>query len=71
MILKTMVTECDFSGKTFDEPVEGGHCFARGATGRVCWVMSICDEFAQENGWEYNTLEEIEAWANEEGYLDY
>lgn len=50
MVIKGMVPECDFTGKKYDPPVDGGHCVAKGATGRHCVVMFIGpEEIARQN----------------------
>ena len=63
MYIAGKVTECDFSGKTYDKPVEGAHALARGATGRVCCVMYVGPEYLAEQGIKLSTREEAERWA--------
>lgn len=75
MFVLAPVTECDFTGERFESPVQGIHCFSRGATGRVCCVMyGGPEQLARWGGPEKAaTLEEVQAWAESEpgGYLDY
>lgn len=66
MVIYGPVVECDFTGKTYNAPVDGGHCLVRGATGRVCCTMHVGPEYLEQSGWEISTREEAEAWA-----LDY
>lgn len=74
MMIEKMVAECDFTGNKFDTPVPGFYIFARGATGRVCHVLTVSKE-AVPSGWEsgVTTLEGVREWAEsvEGGYLDY
>lgn len=44
-----MVTTCDLRTIDYDEPVEGAHIIARGATGRWCCVMWVGPEYLDEN----------------------
>ena len=39
MIIRQKVTECDFTGEKYSNPVDGVGYIARGATGRHCVVM--------------------------------
>ncbi len=63
MYLKAKVRECDFTGEKYDEPVDGAHCFARGATGRWCCVMYMGPAKLRESGIEpLSEREFIAAW---------
>jgi hypothetical protein len=69
------VNHCDFEDKDYPDFVEGIHFFARGATGRVCWVMSMgpdCEGF-QKYLETAVSVEQLEAWAESVpgGWLDY
>ena len=71
MYIKDQLNYCDICN---EKDVEGFHFFARGATGRVCHVLDMCQECTSipaDN--EGHTLEEVTAWAESEpnGYLDY
>lgn len=44
MYIKSNVSECDFSGRVYDRPVQGADCLAQGATGRWCCVMTCGPE---------------------------
>lgn len=72
MILEALIKECDYTGKKYAEPVMGYHLFARGATGRVCCVVTASKE-AYDVQPKTMTLEEIEKIAESVpgGYLDY
>jgi hypothetical protein len=66
---------CDFENKSYFPFTEGIHFFARGATGRVCWVMSMgpdCEGF-QKYKETAVSVEQLEAWAEDYrgGWLDY
>lgn len=73
MMIKALVNDCDFTGRKYPAPVWGAHCFARGATGRVCLVMTMGPEYVAEHDPKLSSDEELEAWANDApgGYLDY
>ena len=67
MYIKQMVTECDFTDRKYDKPVEGAGVVAQGATGRWCVVMWAGPEFVQENN--LTVLEPAEAEARIENEL--
>ena len=52
MYMEGKVTECDFTDSHYDEPVDGAHVLARGATGRWCCVMWAGPEYLAENNIE-------------------
>ena len=58
-----------------DETREAYLCFARGATGRVCFVMCYCADCGGQtfSSGEGSTLSEIRDWAESVpgGYLDF
>ena len=71
MYIKDTLRYCDICN---EKEVLGLHFFARGATGRVCNVLDICNECGEYSHDEQgNTLAEVEKWAESEpgGYLDY
>lgn len=61
MWLATEVTECDFTGRKYDKPVNGAYALAQGATGRVCPVMVAGPEYLADVEANVMTLEEVEA----------
>lgn len=70
MMLEAEITECDMTGSRFNPPVMGYHLFARGATGRVCCVMTASKNSVRGEPVSY---EELKEWAESApgGYLDY
>ena len=63
MIIRQKVTECDFTGEKYSNPVDGVGYIARGATGRHCVVMwggpkKLLEE---ERYGRIKTIEEVEA----------
>ena len=62
MFMKEMVTECDFTDRKYDSPVEGAWALAQGASGRYCCVMFVGPEYLAEHpGHEIISREEAEA----------
>jgi hypothetical protein len=75
MHIVAYVNYCDFENKPYPRYVKGIHLFARGATGRVCWVMSMgpdCKDF-QKFKETAVSLEQLETWAESVpgGWLQY
>lgn len=70
MYVRRMVVECDFSGKKYDEPVEGGAAVARGASGRWCEVMWAGPEWLEENGHEPVNHAAAVAWVENQHPAD-
>jgi len=56
MLVEGVVTECDFSQRRYDAPVQGAWVVAQGATGRWCTVMHVGPEYIRENGLERDLL---------------
>ncbi len=50
MYVKSTVTECDFTGRQYDNPVMGAEVLAQGATGRWCCVMTVGPEEIKRAG---------------------
>ncbi len=48
MIIFEQVTECDFTNRKYDKPVDGIACLAQGATGRWCQVLHGGPEHKQQ-----------------------
>lgn len=62
---------CDYTGAPMSEAVGA---FARGATGRVCLVLTFdSSAYSQNVKQAWSSLEEVREWAEleEGGYLDY
>lgn len=61
-------SKCDYTGMPMSEAVGA---FARGATGRVCLVLTF--DAAEATNKNYVSLEAVREWAEsqEGGYLDY
>lgn len=73
MMVEGFVTECDFSQRQYDVPVQGAWVVAQGATGRWCTVMQVGPEYLLENGLMGDLLTVSQAVRQvdlEGGYLD-
>jgi len=71
MIIARKVTHCDFTERTYSQPVEGLAFIAQGATGRWCEVMWCGPEHAKEHGYVAISYEEAFAKAEADGYADF
>ncbi len=60
MYMKAKVSECDYTGKTYPELVEGAYVLAQGATGRWCPVMFVGPEWLTKHKPEILTEEQVE-----------
>jgi len=49
MFVKSLITECDFTDKTYNTPVWGADVLVQGATGRFCCVMTAGPEYIRKN----------------------
>ena len=48
MYIKMMVSECDYTDRKYEAPVEGAGILVRGASGRWCIVMWVGPEYLKE-----------------------
>lgn len=73
MFIEAVITECDMTQAKYKQPVTGAYMMSRGASGRVCPVLSVGPEFISERNISLSTYEEVEAWAYScpGGWLDY
>lgn len=72
MIIQTKVSECDFTGKWYPTPIDGGGYLAQGATGRWCVVMWAGPEYLEANNIKVSSKEEALAMVKEKGgYADF
>jgi hypothetical protein len=73
MYVAAMVSECDFSDRRYDVPVQGAMAVARGASGRYCAVMFVGPEILAQHG--VTPLTEQEAYSKiamaGDGYPDF
>lgn len=71
MIIQRKVTHCDFTNRTYSQPVDGAACIAQGATGRWCEVLWIGPEHIQEGGIKPISREEAIQKIGLNGYVDF
>jgi hypothetical protein len=72
MVIRTTITECDFTGKKYDPPVQGGGYLVQGATGRWCVVMWAGPEYLEANNVKVSSDEEAAAMVEDKGgYADF
>jgi hypothetical protein len=73
MYVAAMVTECDFSDRRYDVPVQGAMAVARGASGRYCAVMFVGPEILAQHGVTPLTEEQAHARIKlaGDGYADF
>jgi len=67
MIVRTMVTECDMTGKHYPSPVRGGGFLNQGATGRWCVTLWAGPEYLEDNDIAVSSREEAMAMIKEKG----
>ena len=61
MIIRTHITHCDITDRSYPNPVLGAAAIARGATGRWCEVLWFGPETVEQLG--YITITREEAYA--------
>lgn len=67
MLVARQVSNCDITGITYPEPVDGAAVVAQGATGRWCEVLWIGPEQIKAEGHTLKTYEEAVAYAEMRG----
>ena len=73
MLVEGLVSECDFSGMSYQGTVQGAWLVVQGATGRRCTVMHVGPEYLRSNNLlrEVLTIEQAERQVDlKGGYLD-
>lgn len=70
MLIRTKVTECDFTNTVYRRPVDGYAIVQRGATGRWCVVMHAGPEAQLDTSRVY-TPEQARIECNKTGYADF
>ncbi|MCK5019544.1 MAG: hypothetical protein KAS32_20965 [Candidatus Peribacteraceae bacterium] len=50
MYVTSLITECDFTGETFDNPVFGAEIIGQSGTGKYCCVMTCSSAYLKKVG---------------------
>lgn len=71
MIIRRKVTHCDFTNRSYEQPVDGAACIAQGATGRWCEVLWMGPEALETTQSKTISREEAIQQIGLNGYVDF